>query len=88
MLFIALAKFKTKLNKEVVARNRKDIVADTKGQVGYLGIYRTPGRYDTVILFEAPDEKVAMKMAIRRAEDMDIETLLAIPMEEAKKLVE
>jgi len=29
-----------------------------------------------------------MKMAIRRADDMDIETLLAIPMEEAEKLVE
>jgi|GEM_PF-6588429 len=33
MLFIALAKFKTTLSKEVVARNMKDIGADTKGQV-------------------------------------------------------
>lgn len=82
MLFIALAKFKTKLSKEVVARNRKDIVADTKGQVGYLGIYRTPGRYDTVILFEAPDEKVAMNLVLKRSDRMEIETLVAMPVEE------
>lgn len=79
MLFIALAKFKTKLSKEVVARNLKDIEDDMKGQVRYLGIYWTLGRYDTVVLFEAPDEKVAMNMALKRADRMDIETLVAMP---------
>jgi uncharacterized protein with GYD domain len=53
-----------------------------KGQVRYLGIYWTLGRYDTVVLFEAPDEKVAMKMALKRADRMDIETLVAVPAEE------
>jgi hypothetical protein len=33
MLFIALAKFKKQLTKEVVARNLKDIGSDTKGQI-------------------------------------------------------
>ena len=65
MLFIALAKFKTKLDKDIVSQNLKDIEEDSKGQVRYLGIYWTLGRYDTVVLFEAPDEKVAMNpMAI------------------------
>jgi len=41
MLFIALAKFKTPLSKEVVARNLKDIESDTKGQIKYLGIWWT-----------------------------------------------
>lgn len=79
MLFIALAKFKQKLTEETVARNLKDIEADTEGGVRYQGIYWTLGRYDTVVLFEAPNEKVAMEMALRRADRMDIETLVALP---------
>lgn len=82
MLFIALAKFKKKLSKEIIAENMKDIEDDMKGQVRYLGIYWTLGRYDTVVLFEAPNEKVAMNMALKRADRMDIETLVAVPAEE------
>lgn len=83
MLFIALAKFKKKLSKEVVAENLLDIEEDTKGQVRYLGIYWTLGRYDTVVLFEAPNEKVAMNMVLKRADRMDIETLVAVPADES-----
>jgi uncharacterized protein with GYD domain len=82
MLFIALAKFKKKLSKEIQAENVKDIEDDKKGQIRYLGIYWTLGRYDSVVLFEAPNEKVAMEMALKRADRMDIETLVAIPAEE------
>jgi len=70
------------LSKEVVAQNLKDIEADMKGQVRYLGIYWTLGRYDTVILFEAPDEKVAMNLVLKRADRMEIETLVAMPADE------
>jgi len=83
MLFIALAKFKTTLSKEVVAQNLKDIESDTKGQVKYLGIWWTLGKYDTVVMFEAPDEKAAMNMVLKRADRMDIETLVAVPADEA-----
>ncbi|MEN6518123.1 MAG: GYD domain-containing protein [Methanospirillum sp.] len=79
MLFIALAKFRTQLTKEIVAENLKDIEIDTNGQIRYLGIYWTLGRYDTVVLFEAPNEKAAMEMALRRADRMEIETLVAVP---------
>ena len=82
MLFIALAKYKTKLSEEVIAQNLKDIETDTKGQVRYLGIYWTLGRYDTVVLFEAPDEKVAMNLVLKRADRMEIEILVAVPAEE------
>jgi uncharacterized protein with GYD domain len=82
MLFIALAKFKTSLSKDVVARNLKDIEADTNGQVRYLNMYWTLGRYDTVVIFEAPDEKSAMNLALKRLDRMDIETLVAIPADE------
>ena len=83
MMFIALAKFKKQLSKEVIAQNMKDIETDTKGQVRYLGIYWTLGRYDTVVMFEAPDEKVAMNMVLRRADRMDIEMLVAVPADAA-----
>jgi len=82
MLFIALAKFKTTLSKEVVARNLKDIEADTKGQIRYLDIYWTLGRYDTVVIFEAPDEKAAINMVLKRVDRMEIETLVAVPADE------
>jgi len=79
MLFIGLAKFKKPLTKEVVAQNLKDIESDTKGQVKYLGIWWTLGKYDTVVMFEAPDEKAAMNMALKRADRMEIVTLVAVP---------
>ena len=79
MLFIALIKFKKKLSKEIVAQNLKDIEDDTKGQVRFVGIYWTLGRYDTVTIFEAPNEKMAMNMALKRADRMDVETLVAVP---------
>jgi uncharacterized protein with GYD domain len=83
MLFIALAKFKKNLTKEVVAENMKDIEDDMKGEVKYLGIYWTLGKYDTVVMFEAPNEKVAMNVVLKRADRMDIETLVAVPADEA-----
>ena len=79
MLFIALAKFKKALTKEVVEQNMRDIESDSKGDVKYLGIYWTLGRYDTVVMFEAPNEKVAMNVVLKRADRMDIEILTAVP---------
>jgi uncharacterized protein with GYD domain len=83
MLFISLVKFKTKLTKDVIAKNLKDIEDDSEGQVKYMGIWWTLGQYDTVVLFEAPDEKVAMNLALKRADRMEIETLVAMPSEKS-----
>ncbi|MBP1929972.1 uncharacterized protein with GYD domain [Methanolinea mesophila] len=79
MLFIALVKFSKKLTKDVVEQNLKDIEEDTKGQITYRGIYWTLGKYDTVVLFEAPDEKAAINMVLKRADRMKIDTLVAVP---------
>jgi uncharacterized protein with GYD domain len=88
MHFIALVKFRKKQTKAVVAENLKKVEEDTKEGVKWLGIYWTLGRYDAVALYEAPSEQAAMKMAIRRGENMAIETMVAVPVEEARKLVE
>ncbi len=87
MYFIALVKFKEKQTKEVVARNLKLIETETKEGIKWHNIYWTLGKYDAVATFEAPNEKEAMKMSIRRGEGFNIETLVAIPVEEARKLV-
>ena len=74
---------KKQLSKEVVAQNLKDIESDTKGQVRYLGIWWTLGKYDTVVMFEAPDEKEAMNMVMKRVDRMKRETLVAVPADAA-----
>jgi len=84
MRFITLVKFK---KKDFVAENLKMIEEESKKGINYLSINWTLGRYDAVAIFEAPNEKVAMQMALRRADFLDMETMVAIPAEEARKLV-
>ena len=79
VLFIAMAKFRQNLNEEIVAQNMVDIETDTEGGVRYHKIYWTLGKYDTVVIFEAPNEKVAMDVVFRRLDRMDVETLVALP---------
>jgi uncharacterized protein with GYD domain len=86
MRFIALVNFK-KNPKEFVAENIKMMEADSKKGIKFLSINWTLGRYDAIAMFEAPNEKEAMQLAIRRADFLDMETLVAIPAEEARKLV-
>jgi uncharacterized protein with GYD domain len=85
--FISLIKFKKQPDKAFIAETQKRIEADTKEGTKFLGIYWTLGKYDAVALYEAPNEKAAMKMAIKRADLMNVETLVAIPREEIKNLV-
>ena len=51
------------------------------------GMYVTLGRYDSVVLFEAPDEKAAIKAGLAVSEIIETETLVAIPREELVKLL-
>jgi uncharacterized protein with GYD domain len=86
MRFIALVKFKTKPG-DFISENLKMIEEESKKGIKYLSIDWTLGRYDAVAIFEAPNEKEAMQLAIRRADFLDMETMVAIPAEEARKLV-
>jgi uncharacterized protein with GYD domain len=52
-----------------------------------LGFYWTLGRYDTVLIFEAPDEKVALELSIEAADIVTTETMVAVKREEAIKLL-
>jgi len=52
-----------------------------------IGWYWTLGRYDTAVIFEAANEKEALKTSLAVADFVASETLVAIPREEAIKLL-
>jgi len=88
MRFVSLIKFKKKPTKEIIAHNLRSIEEEAKVGVKIISIYWTLGRYDAVAIIEAPDEKTAMRGSIIRGDYLTSETLVAIPAEEARKLVE
>jgi len=87
MIFITLARWERKLTKKMLAETHKLIEQGAKAGVKWLGMYWTLGRYDSVTILEAPDEKTAMKVLIGVADLVSTETLVAISREDAKKLV-
>ncbi|MCW4053692.1 MAG: GYD domain-containing protein [Candidatus Bathyarchaeota archaeon] len=87
MIFISLAKFRKPPEKEDAGDTAK-MIADWKAQgINMLNWYWTLGSYDRVVVFEADSEKEAMKMAIGISQWVTSETLVAIPREEAIKLL-
>jgi uncharacterized protein with GYD domain len=87
LIFVSLAKFRKTPDRREIGDTAK-IVADWKEKgINMLKWYWTLGRYDAIVVFEAESEKEAMKMAIEISEWVATETLVAIPREEAIKLV-
>jgi len=88
MIFITLAKFRSKPTKEMMAQSQKlfEQMAKEGGKV--VGMYWTLGRYDTVVVTEGKDEKAAMKSLLRWGDIISTETLVAVSREEALKLLE
>ena len=88
MKFIMLGKFREKATKETIAQHLKFLKQEEAREgVKWIDGYWTLGSYDIVAIIEAPDEKTAMQVAIRR-NWLHSETLVAIPAAEARKLVE
>ncbi len=88
MIFITLARFKAKPTKESMAQMAK--LSEQMQKEGWksLGSYWTLGRYDSVTITEAKDEKAVMKALLPLGDIFSTETLVALPREEAIKLVE
>jgi len=87
MIFIVLARWRKKPTKEMIAEANKLKEHATKEGVKIKGTYWTFGRWDTVTIAEGPDEKTAMKALLRFGDLVSTETLVALPSEEATKLV-
>ncbi len=86
MFFIALIKFKKKA-RDVVEVGKK-VMQNLPEGVKILSTYWTLGEYDAVWIYEAPNEKVAVKLGIEAGEAMQTQTLVAITRDEAMKLLE
>jgi len=74
--------------KETLAQVQKLFDQMAKEGAKFIGMYWTLGRYDTISIVEPNDEKTMMKALIRFGDILTTETLIAVPREEAIKLVE
>jgi len=88
LLFITLIKNKVKQTKELLAEADKLIAKMEEEGVKFKAVYWTLGRFDAVMIVEAKDEKAAMKALLQASDMISSETLVAIPREEARKLIE
>jgi len=85
MIFVSLNRFRGKATKEDIERTNKIIASEPKVKV--LAFYWTLGRYDSVLIVEAPNEKTMMKMLLQAGAYVATETMVAVPREEAIKLL-
>ena len=87
--FIILTKWKqapTKEDRQLMDQFTKTIEELKKQGIKWRA-YWTLGRYDAVSIIEAPTEKDVMKLLLPWQHRVDTETMVAIPREEAIKLV-
>ena len=86
MWFITLLRLRRKLTKTDFAEVDKLEKAFAKRGLKVLGDYYTLGRFDDVMVIEAPDAKTVMEFFLAQAHLVATETLTAIPRKEARKL--
>jgi uncharacterized protein with GYD domain len=86
MIFISLIKFGKKA-KDVVELGNKILKNPPKG-VKMISTYWTLGRFDSVWIYEAPSEKEAMRLGVAIGEVARSQTMVALPREEALKLLD
>lgn len=87
MWFIVLARMKGEMSKETEDKANKFLANPPPG-VKIHNVFYTLGRYDLVIVYEAPTEKDAMACGMFFGGKAFTETLVAVPREEAKELLE
>ena len=87
MIFINMGRFRKKPVKETVGDSRTIVEEFRKKGIKVLDWYWTLGRYDTVFIFEAASEKEALKVSVDISEWVTTETLVAIPRQDAVKLL-
>jgi len=85
MLFVVLAKMRGAIDEEFSKKSEEFMKHPPPG-IKIHQVLNTLGRYDMVILYEAPSEKEALMAGMMFSDKAATETLVAIPQEEAKKL--
>lgn len=87
MFFVTLGRLRAKPSKEFLEM-ADSVMKNPPPGVKIHNVFWTLGRYDVVIVHEAPSEKEAMKMGIQFVDHLASETLVAITREEALKLMQ
>jgi uncharacterized protein with GYD domain len=87
LIFVNLGKMRKKPNKEMAGDATKIVEEFKKKGIKVLNWYWTLGRYDTVFIFEAANEKEALKTSLGISQFVASETLVAIPRQEAVNLL-
>jgi uncharacterized protein with GYD domain len=88
MIFINLGKFRQKPTIEAIHQVSELMKGMEKDGIKFLSFYWTLGRYDTVVIMDAPDEKTVMKANISVSDIVATEVMVAVPREEAHKLLQ
>jgi uncharacterized protein with GYD domain len=79
MILISMAKFKSQPEGSDVSVLKNE--AKKRG-IKILSHYITLGRYDEVIIFDAPDEKAVLDLLMGRSNIVSSETLVAVKRED------
>ncbi len=86
MIFITLIKFKKKARDVVEVGNK--VLQNLPPGVKVISSYWTIGRFDSVWVYEAPSEKEAMTLGLAIGEVAKSQTMVALPRDEALKLLD
>ncbi len=70
------------------ADSEKMLAPQAESGIQTIGLYWTFGGYDAVRIFEAPDEKTAMKALTKAPDYISTETMVAITRADATKLLD
>jgi uncharacterized protein with GYD domain len=87
LIFVSLGKMRNKPDKALAEDATEKVKEFKKKGINILNWYWTLGRFDTVVVFEAANEKEALKFALGVADFVATETLVAIPRQEAIQLL-
>lgn len=88
MIFVILARFTKKPTKAELEDTTRMFAQQEKMGVKTLAVYWTFGRYDSVRIVEAADEKSLLRSLMHAPDYVQTETLLAMKREDAIKLHE
>ena len=87
MIFISLGKMRKKPDKQLTDNATERMEGFKQKGIKILNWYWTLGRYDVVVVFEAPEEKEALKFNLGFADIVATETMVAIQRQEAVQLL-
>jgi uncharacterized protein with GYD domain len=85
MRFILLASFRRRVTK--TDTDKTDAIIKANPQVKVISIDWVLGRYDGVMVAEAPDEETWLRFVEPMSEYLKTETLVAIPREKVLKII-